>query len=58
MKIEYTYEDAREKGLKALEKEAKEKLRSMYDGDWTKAVIKADYQDGKVTYEIKERKQK
>lgn len=53
LRVTYSIEEAHEKGLKALEKDALKQLRADYEGDWKKARIIADIEGDKVTYTVK-----
>lgn len=52
MEIRFTLEEAKQMGLNKLEKKAMKKLKTMYQGLWSKAVVNADIIDDEIVYKV------
>lgn len=52
-KIYVKIEEAEELGFKAVEKRVLAQFKKYYKGDWKKAEIIADVEDGRLVYELK-----
>ena len=55
LKVIVTMKEAKEpKNIRAVERKACKELQSQYKGDWKKAKVKCDAEEGAFVYEVQD----